>query len=179
MARKLNAVSMVALTALTVLSIGGASTSARADVTIENPKSYETSKGMYVGLGLLDMTNTGTDTETLVKASTEVCDHVEIHEMKVDGDVMQMRKVEGGLDVNAGQTVKLGPMSYHLMLIGLKEPLAVGSSYDLTLEFSSGLTKTIKVPVISRMNDVKSDEPPLVIKPPKGAEAATPVEHKH
>lgn len=179
MSGKLNTVSLVALTALTVLSCGGAATSAKADVTIGNQKSYETSKGMYVGLGLLDMTNTGTDTETLVKASADVCDHVEIHEMKVDGDVMQMRKVEGGLDVNVGQTVKLGPMSYHLMLIGLKEPLAVGSSYDLTLEFSSGLTKTIKVPVISRMSDVESDGPIPAIKSAKGDELATPVEHKH
>lgn len=168
-----------AVTAAALIGLCGVPTMARADVTIENPKSYETAKGMYVGLGLLDLTNTGTDTETLVKATTDICDHVEIHEMKMDGDVMQMRKVENGIDVTAGQTVKLGPMSYHLMLIGLKEPLAKDTTYDLTLEFASGLTKTVKVPVIARVEKTESSEAPVELKPAKGDTAAKPVEHKH
>ena len=176
---KLNTISLAALTALSVFSLGAVSTPAKADVTIENPKSYETSKGMYVGIGLFDLTNTGADTETLVDATTDICDHVELHEMKIDGDVMQMRKVDGGLDVNAGQTVKLGPMSYHLMLIGLKEPLVADTNFSLTLKFASGLTKTVTVPVMARVSATESDEPPLVLKPSKGVQEAKPMEHKH
>ena len=58
----------------------------------------------------------------------------EIHEMKMEGDVMRMRALDG-LDLPAGQTVELKPGGLHLMFQQLKAPLQVGTQVPVTLVF--------------------------------------------
>ena len=71
----------------------------------------------------------------LVGASTPVAGNAEVHEMKMDGNVMRMRAVAGGLELPPRQAVALEPGGYHLMLTGLKQPLVAGETVPLTLEF--------------------------------------------
>ncbi len=68
----------------------------------------------------------------LVAASSPVANIVEIHEMKMEGDVMRMAPI-ASLDLPAGKPVVLRPGSYHIMLIDLKQPLKAGDSVPLTL----------------------------------------------
>lgn len=77
---------------------------------------------------------TAREGQRLVGASSPVAGVAEIHEMKMDGDVMTMKPV-GTLDLPAGKTVELKPGGLHLMLMDLKRPLAAGSSVPLTLVF--------------------------------------------
>lgn len=70
----------------------------------------------------------------LVGASTPAAGVAEVHEMKMEGDVMKMRAI-GQLDLPAGRTVELKPGGYHLMLMDLKRPLQPGSTMPLTLLF--------------------------------------------
>ena len=70
-----------------------------------------------------------------VGVATPVAGNAEVHEMKMDGDVMRMREVNGGLDLPPRQAVELKPGGYHLMLTDLKQPLVVGETVPLTLEF--------------------------------------------
>lgn len=70
----------------------------------------------------------------LVAVSTPVAGVAEIHEMKMDGNVMKMRAI-AGLDLPANQAVELKPGSYHLMLMDLKAPLMKDSSVALILTF--------------------------------------------
>jgi copper(I)-binding protein len=70
----------------------------------------------------------------LVGASTPAAGVAEVHEMKLDGDVMRMRAVPA-LELPARQTVELKPGGYHLMLTDLKQPLANGATVPLTLQF--------------------------------------------
>ncbi|MDD2545548.1 MAG: copper chaperone PCu(A)C [Burkholderiaceae bacterium] len=58
----------------------------------------------------------------------------EVHEMKMEGDVMKMRAI-AGLDLPAGKAVELRPGGYHVMLMDLKAPLNQGGSLPLTLVF--------------------------------------------
>jgi copper(I)-binding protein len=58
----------------------------------------------------------------------------EVHEMKMDKDVMKMQSIKS-LDLPAGQTVSLKPGSYHVMLMDLKAPVAEGSHVVVTLMF--------------------------------------------
>ena len=74
----------------------------------------------------------------LVSVSTPVAGVAEVHEMKMDGDVMKMRAVTGGLDLPAGKTVELSPGSYHLMLMDLKAALPKDTTIPLTLVFKDG-----------------------------------------
>ena len=71
----------------------------------------------------------------LVGVATPVAGGAEVHEMKMDGDVMRMRAVNGGLDLPPRQPVELKPGGYHLMLTDLKKALVVGETVPLTLEF--------------------------------------------
>ena len=71
----------------------------------------------------------------LVGVATPVAGIAEVHEMKMEGDVMRMRPVSGGLDLPPRQPVELKPSGYHVMLMDLKKPLAVGETVPLELSF--------------------------------------------
>ena len=85
------------------------------------------------GTGAFMKITSKTDTR-LVGVSSPVAGVAEVHEMKMDKDVMTMRAVPA-LDLRAGQTLELKPGGYHVMLMELKQALPVGSSVPLTLVF--------------------------------------------
>ncbi|QWP77851.1 copper chaperone PCu(A)C [Lysobacter sp. K5869] len=70
----------------------------------------------------------------LIGARSPAAEHVEVHEMAMQGQTMRMRQV-AALDLPKGRAVALAPGGYHLMLIGLKQPLRVGATVALTLVF--------------------------------------------
>jgi copper(I)-binding protein len=90
---------------------------------------------------------------TLVSVSTPVAGVAEVHEMKMDGDVMRMRPLTKGLELPAGKAVQLKPGGYHLMLMDLKLPLQKDTTIPvtLTLQDSKGVqsTQDLRVPVLS------------------------------
>ena len=69
---------------------------------------------------------------TLVGVSSPVAGVSEVHEMKMDKDIMSMRAVPA-LALPAGKTVELKAGSYHVMLMDLKQPLLKDSKVPLTL----------------------------------------------
>lgn len=97
------------------------------------------------------MTLTAKDGTKLVGVSSPVAGVTEVHEMKMDGDVMKMRAVAGGLDLPAGKAVELKPGGYHVMLLDLKAPLPKDSTIPMTLVFkdAKGMEHKVelKVPV--------------------------------
>ena len=95
---------------------------------------------------------TARESTRLVGVSSPVAGVAEVHEMKMDGDVMRMRAMTG-LDLPAGQTVELKPGGYHVMLLDLKVALRKDSSIPLTLVFKNakGVESKVEVslPVLS------------------------------
>ena len=73
----------------------------------------------------------------LVGVASPVAAVAEVHEMKMDGDVMRMRPVPE-LVLPAGKEVQLKPGGYHLMLMELKQPLVAGSEVSVTLLLKDG-----------------------------------------
>lgn len=69
---------------------------------------------------------------TLVGVQSPAAGVAEVHEMKMEGDVMRMRPI-GELPLPAGQTVELRSGGYHLMLMSLKAPLKDGAQVPVTL----------------------------------------------
>ena len=120
---------------------------AQADVMIHDPVSYETAEGMTAGAALMGLHSSVDD--KLISASSPICERVEIHSMTDDNGIMKMREEES-LALPADKIVKLEPSGYHLMLIGLKEPLKADTKFDLTLTFATGAPVTVSVPVQSR-----------------------------
>lgn len=87
---------------------------------------------------------------TLVGFSAPGVSVAELHEMKMEGDVMRMRAIKS-LPLPAGQAVTLRPGGHHLMLMGLTAPLSAGSVVQLELQLRAQdgrtLKQTVAVPV--------------------------------
>ena len=88
---------------------------------------------------------TAKDGVKLVGASSPAAGVAEVHEMKMEGDVMKMRAVSGGLDIAAGKTVELRPGGYHVMLMDLKAALQKDSTISLNLVFKDAKGAESKV----------------------------------
>lgn len=98
--------------------------------------SRATPKGASVGGGYMKITNNGSEPDRLIGGSTDMAKSFEVHEMKMDGGVMKMRPVAGGLEIKPGQTVTLDPSGYHVMFVGLKDQLKQGGHFKATLDFA-------------------------------------------
>jgi periplasmic copper chaperone A len=87
----------------------------------------------------------------LVEARSPVADVVEIHEMKMENEVMRMRAVPG-IDLPAGKPVDLGPGGYHIMMIDLKRQVKEGEMVPMTLvvEGKDKKRQTIELTVPAR-----------------------------
>lgn len=113
------------------------------------------------------MTLTAAQNLKLVGVSSPVAGVAELHEMKMDGEVMRMRAVES-LDLPAGKPVEFKPGGYHLMLMELKQVLRKDTQVPLTLSLrnAQGQLSQVQVSV------------PVALQPPTGAPTA-PTAHKH
>lgn len=87
--------------------------------------------------GYLSIANAGAVADRLVSASSAAAMRVELHQMRLEGDVMKMAPVEGGLDIPAGGGLALEPAGYHLMFMGIGTPFAEGQCVVVTLHFAA------------------------------------------
>jgi len=92
------------------------------------------------------MTLTSKDGARLLGAASAVAGVVEIHEMAMEGNVMRMRAIPG-LDLPAGRAVQLKPGGYHVMLMDLKRPLAVGEKVRVELRLETQDKRLVTQPV--------------------------------
>jgi copper(I)-binding protein len=117
------------------------------DVTIGHPWTRATPTGAKVAGGYLTLTNGGTKADRLIGATAEGVETIEIHEMAVVDNIMTMREVKGGLEIKPGETVEMKPASFHMMMLGLKEPFKKGQMIKGTLKFEHAGTVPIEFKV--------------------------------
>lgn len=89
---------------------------------------------------------------TLVGAESPVAGIVELHEMRMDGNVMRMRAVPK-LDLPAGKIIELKSGGFHFMLIDLKQPLGKGDSVPITLKIEGRDNTLSRVEVKAEVRD--------------------------
>ncbi|MBL0728489.1 copper chaperone PCu(A)C [Piscinibacter sp. HJYY11] len=125
-------------------------------LTIGHPYARSTAPGQPAGGAYLSIRNAGAAGDKLVSASADVSRSVELHEMKMDGDVMRMREVSA-VEVPAGKAVELKPGGLHIMLMGLKAPLKQGEKFPLKLKFEKAgeVTVTVNVEGPGASHDMK------------------------
>jgi copper(I)-binding protein len=117
------------------------------DIVIEKPWARATPKGADVGAGYLTIRNNGAASERLTGGAADFAT-VEIHEMKTESGVMQMRELTGGLAIPARGSVSLAPGGYHLMFTHLTHPLTKGETIKATLEFEHAGPVEVEFPVL-------------------------------
>jgi len=117
---------------------------APAPVTVENAWARSTvagqdSTGVYMVL-------TAREPLTLIGARTASAGTVELHEMKMEGEVMKMREA-GALPLGPGKPLQFGAGGYHFMLTHLKAPFKPGSTIAMTLRFRDAQGAERQLPV--------------------------------
>lgn len=151
-----------ALLGLCLLSAGAMAHEFKlGDIKIGHPWSRAMPESSSTGGVYLSLNNQGKTADKLLSASTPRAAKAELHTHLNDKGVMRMREVAGGVAVAGGQEVKFAPGSYHVMLMGLKQPLRVGDRFPLTLRFEKAGSVTVEVVVED------------------GVAAAAPAEHAH
>lgn len=102
---------------------------------IDHPYARTTVAQQANGAAYLTVENRGAGPDALVSASSPAAKEVQLHSMKMDGDVMRMRELSR-IEVAPRATVEMKPGDgHHLMLIGLKQPLKAGDKVPVTLVF--------------------------------------------
>lgn len=115
-----------------------------AAVTVSRAWSQPTPPSAPTAVGYLTIINRGVRPDRLLSVSSPAAASVDVHLMSMEGGVMRMRPVEGGLVVPAGGAVRLEPGGYHLMFEGLKRPFKTGDHIALKLRFQrSGVIRAI------------------------------------
>lgn len=93
------------------------------------------------------ITNAGALADVLVSVATPVAKAAELHETQMEGNVMRMRRAEGGVAIPPAGITEFEPGGLHVMLLGLTKPLKEGDSFPLTLTFEKAGPVTVEVTV--------------------------------
>jgi copper(I)-binding protein len=104
--------------------------SVQAEVTI-NDAWIRATVPQQMATGAFFQIKSTTDAR-VVSVQTAAAGVAEIHEMKMENNVMKMRAIEH-LELAAGKMVELKPGGYHLMLMDIKKQIKAGDVIPLTL----------------------------------------------
>jgi copper(I)-binding protein len=124
-----------ALAGAVAFSAGAASAETAGAIAVEDAWSRAVPDGASVGIGYLAIENTGDEPDRLLSASASLAGQTEIHQTTMDGGVMRMRPVPDGVPVPAKGAVMLEPNGYHVMFMGLTQPLKEGDAFPAKLTF--------------------------------------------
>jgi copper(I)-binding protein len=133
------------LIALAFLALPTVALAEQSDIKVDKVWSRAAMEGR-TGAVYLTVTNNGSTADRLTAVSTQVAKTAEVHESFSEGGIMKMRPV-GGLPVAPGKPLTLSPGGYHVMLMGLKQPLVKGESFPLTLTFEHASPVQVQVRV--------------------------------
>jgi copper(I)-binding protein len=96
--------------------------------------------------GFLTLTNKAREADRLIAATSPAAGKVELHGIRITGDIMSMRPLDKGLGLPPDTAITLKPRGYHL-LMDLKAPLAKGQRVLVTLTFEKAGTRQIELVV--------------------------------
>jgi copper(I)-binding protein len=122
-----------------------------SQVTVSQPWVRGTVQGQKATGAFMQLKSA--DGAALVAAQSPVAGVVEIHEMRMENNVMRMRAIPK-LDLPAGQAVDLKPGGYHVMLMELKQPLKKGDTVPITLKLQGKDGKPQEVEVKAEVRDL-------------------------
>ena len=118
-----------------------------ADISVEDGFALVQRPGAPTGAVFMMMKNDGEETDRLVSASSSVAQRVELHTHIAEGDVIKMRPIEGGISIDANGAHLFERGGDHIMLMGLTEPLEIGSEIEVTLTFERAGDVVVSFPV--------------------------------
>jgi copper(I)-binding protein len=140
---------MIAALAVAACSMGFLAPGASADgsIVVSGAEAKATMPGARVAAAYMQLANTGKTPVTLTAATSPVCETVELHTMSMNGGIMRMRPITGGVTISPGSTIAFTPGGMHLMLTGLKQQLTPATAVPITLTFAGAPAQTLQFTV--------------------------------
>lgn len=145
-----------------------------AAIEVSDGWSRETIKGVDVAVGYLTLRNTGSERRELIKITAPQAASIGVHRSSVDANGVSRMWPVGKLELLPGEVLKLSPNGVHLMLNGLKQPLAKGAQVPVTLVFEHEKPVTVQLQVRG-LADADGQANASAAKPA----AAMPMQHDH
>ncbi|HSM71916.1 MAG TPA: copper chaperone PCu(A)C [Anaerolineales bacterium] len=133
----------------TILLLAGAillsACGAPGDIEVHDPWVRPTAQGENAAV-YFQLHNHSQNADELIGVSSNLSDNVEIHESKMENDVMQMNMLSS-LPLEAGSEFLFEPGGLHIMLVGVDQELKPGEHIQVTLHFETHEDIVIEVPV--------------------------------
>lgn len=117
-----------------------------ATVSVSEPWIRLPPPAANVAAGYVQLHNGG-GSDRLLSASSSAFAEVQIHAMRMDGEVMRMEALPDGLALPGGRVTTLQPGGYHLMLLTPKRPLSVGQTVPIRLQFACSAAQVVEFTV--------------------------------
>lgn len=125
-------------TLVTTLIIGTAALAhdyQAGEILLDHPYARATMPMQPAAGAYLTIENKGKTADRLIALASPAARNVELHTMSMEGNIMKMRAVPE-LELKPADKVVMKPGSgYHIMLLGLVQPLKAGDKFPLTLTF--------------------------------------------
>ena len=105
------------------------------EILLDHPYARATMPMQPAAGAYLTIENKGKSADRLIALASPAARNVELHTMSMEGNIMKMRAVPE-LELKPADKVVMKPGSgYHIMLMGLVQPLKAGDKFPLTLTF--------------------------------------------
>ncbi|MEM8590929.1 MAG: copper chaperone PCu(A)C [Pseudomonadota bacterium] len=153
-----NLILAAALAAAPVAAVAGSTD--HAEMTGDAPMIHDAyaraaTPNARSGAAFFVIMNPTDEEDRLIEARSDVSARVELHTHTMNDDgVMQMREVEGGFVIPAGESYTLERGGDHVMFMGLKESFTQGKEIPVTLVFEkAGEIETVITVDLERKAD--------------------------
>jgi periplasmic copper chaperone A len=145
---RLKLIELLAAAGLTIAALlAFAKGGAAADIQIVNATAAKSlTMQAKTGAVYLTLKNAETTPDRLIALSTPAADMAMIHRSVNENDVMKMEHLDT-LELPAGASLDFAAEGYHVMLVGLKQPLKIGNKVPLTLIFEKAGERMIEAEV--------------------------------
>ena len=134
----------LALALFALVAVNACGQAPKSTVTIRDAWASATPAGATVGAAYLELTVAEQD--TLLSAISPVADRIEMHASSEENGMMKMRPLPT-VALQPGKPFAFSPGGAHFMLLGLREPLAAGTRFPLTLQLQNAGTLAVQVEV--------------------------------
>lgn len=131
----------VILTAAFLLGACGA----KEGIEVSDAWARTSTKGMNSAVYFV-VENHNAEADELIGAASDAAEAVEIHESRMEEDVMTMNRVDS-VTLEQSIEVEFAPGGYHVMLISLKQDLKAGDEIEVTLQFRDSPDILLKVTI--------------------------------
>jgi len=140
---------------LAAFALSACGSTAGEDIEIHNPWTRPAAQGENAAV-YFQIHNHSQVADELVGALSDAADVVEIHESRMEGDVMQMNRVPS-LPLVSGEEVNFEPGGFHIMLVNINKEFVLGEHIGVILHFAKHDDIVVNVHIENSMPEEDHD----------------------